>query len=49
MRKYLVDLSVDGKRTQITVSARTAADARKLAEAQFAGSKVTIMFVKEVH
>ena len=40
MRDYLVKFSVDGRRTEQIVKARSVTDAKRLIEAQYAGCKI---------
>jgi len=48
MNQYLVKLSVDGRRTEVTVSAHNENDARKIAQAQFSGCDVRVINSKRV-
>lgn len=48
MQKYLVEFSVDGRRTEQIVPARSSIDAKKLIEAQYPNSKVVFWGCKPV-
>ncbi len=49
MKQYEVVFRVDGRRTETVVSAYTRSDAEKLVEAQYSGSKVSIIRISSVN
>ena len=48
MNQYLIRLSVDGKRTEVIISASSESNARKIALAQFSGSEAKVINSKKV-
>ena len=47
MPQWKVEFRVDGRRSEIIVSAYTSFDARKIVESQYSGSRVTIIRVSK--
>lgn len=48
MRKYLIDYSVNGSRTQQVITANSRTDAEKLLKAQYPNARITIWRVQDV-
>ena len=46
--QYHITFTVDGKRTEQTITAFSIADAKKLIEAQYSGHRVTFFGVKQL-
>ena len=48
MRKYLIDYSVNGSRTQQIITANSRTDAERILKAQYPTARITIWSVKDV-
>lgn len=48
MNKYKCEITVNGTRTSVTVSARTPMEAKKLVRMQYGGSRIIWWFVTRI-